>query len=302
MNGTKKLFGWRGPVEARQAWDRIGHRFEPFRIVGRRGEIKRKTAWDAWALAGWDINKSVLVRQDTGDCVSFGAAIATMSVLIEEIIVNKEFGKIRVPFPPYLYGISRVMPEGGNGRLRGDAGSLGSWMADTIVKYGVLPEDHPGVPKYSGKLADKWGDAKSPWEKFVDFADDHRIRKAARLTTVDDLAEAVSNGYYATIASNKGYAMQLKDEKGKSWYVGSDVWPHQMSILAVDVEPELCFYRRNQWGENAHGDQLDGPRGGGWVKAKELAKELRNSGTECFAYSQFEDFYAEEDKPWGYLG
>ncbi len=149
---------------------------------------------------------------------------------------------------------------------------------------------------YSAAVAKSWGGQKGPWQQFVGEADDHLIRTVAPIDNTVALAQAVTNGYYVTIASMRGYSMQLKNEHGKSWFVGQDTWPHQMSIIAVDTVPELCFYRRNQWG-NAHGKQLDGPDGGGWVRATELEPELRNGDTECFAYSQFDGFPSDAKKP-----
>jgi hypothetical protein len=152
------------------------------------------------------------------------------------------------------------------------------------------------VPGYSGAVAKSWGSSKTAWSQFIDEADDHCIKTIAPINNSNDLACAITNGYYVTIASTRGYAMDLKDDKGKSWFVGRDTWPHQMSIIAVDTEPELCFYRRNQWA-NAHGPQLDGPAGGGWVRAEDLEAELRDDGTECFAFSQFDGFPSEATKP-----
>lgn len=234
------------------------------------------------------------------NCVSFGAAIAVAAVAAHEIVRLGDFEQFKVPFAPYLYGISRLTPEGGNGRLGGSDGSLGSWMADTIVKYGVLRDDFEGVPRYSGRVAKQWGTRRNAWDGFVGEADDHPIKSAARIRSVTDLAQAVANGYYCTIASMRGYDMQLKNDRGKSWFKGRDTWPHQMSIIAVDTEPELCFYRRNQWG-TAHGQQLDGPDGGGWVTADSLEKEIADSGTECFAMSNFIGFPSKAEKPRNYF-
>lgn len=293
MNGKRK-FGWLGPEAAREAWPTVADHFRPFRLYGA-SEVKRICAWDSWNQLGFDINQSILYEQLIGDCVSFGAAIAVAAVMAHEVVRLQEPERFEVPFPPYLYGISRVMPEGGNGRLSGD-GSLGSWMAATIKKYGVLRANFTGVPDYSAGVARSWGSGKGSWQKFIDEADDHLINAVAPINNTEDLANAVSNGYFVTIASMRGYSMALKNEKGKSWFVGSDSWPHQMSIIAVDTEPELCFYRRNSWA-NAHGKQLDGPDGGGWVKATSLEAELRDGDTECFAFSRFDGFPAEIVKP-----
>lgn len=296
MATVNPTFGWLGPVEAQRAWQQVGDQFPAFQMFGPKKALQRTCAWDQWGPVGFDINKSILVRQETGDCVSFGAAIATICVMIDEIVRLGEAERLRVPFPPYMYGTSRLMPEGGNGRLRG-AGSLGSWMANVIVKYGVLPADHDGVPKYSGRTADQWGNSKSAFQQFVRFASDFTIRTAARIRTIEQLADAVNNHYYVTIASNRGYSMRLKDDRGKSWFVGNDTWPHQMSVLACDIQPELCFYRRQQWGEMAHGPQLDGPNGGGWCTADSLRREVESEDTEVYAYSGLNGFPSDEQKP-----
>ena len=292
-------FGWIGPFAAASEWDLRFGRFPQFRIYGD-SEVKRTCAWDNWAKLGWDINKSQLFKQEIGDCVSFGAAICIAAVAAHEIVRNGEFEQFKVPFAPYLYGIGRLMPEGGNGRLGSSDGSLGSWMAETVVKYGVLRDDYQGVPEYSGSVAKQWGTKKSALEPFLPEGEQHLIKTAARIRSIEDLAQAITNGYYCTIASNRGYNMQLRDDRGKSWFTGRDTWPHQMSLIAVDTEPELCFYRRNQWG-TAHGRQLDGPDGGGWITAESLEPEIKASGTECFAYSTFIGFPSEQEKPRNYF-
>lgn len=293
-----KKFGWLGPAAAVYEYERLQSRFGQFRIFGQT-QRRRTCAWDNWQKLGWDINQSTLYGQDTGDCVSFGAAIVVAAVAAHEIVRLGQPEKFEVPFPPYLYGISRMMPEGGNGRLRGD-GSLGSWMADTIVQYGVLRENYPGVPQYSGDLADRWGRNSREFEKFFPEGRQRLIKTAAPLHNVEDVIDAVCNGYYVTIASMRGYAMKLKNEKGKSWYTGKDTWPHQMSFIAYDEDPEPCLYRRNQW-RNAHGEQLDGPAGGGWVRAADVAKEIASSESEVYAYSNFIGFPAEREKPLDYF-
>lgn len=227
--------------------------------------------------------------------MSFGGAIALTATLAYEIVRLGEAERFKIPYPPYLYGISRLQPEGGNGRLRGD-GSLGSWLANTIVKYGVLRADYEAVPDYSGGVAKDWGASKQPWRGFIDEADNHLLRRAARLQSVDQIIDAICNGYYATIASMRGYEMQLAQRDGKSWFQGTDSWPHQMSFLAFDDKPVPCLYRRNQWG-NAHGTQLDGPDGGGWVTCDSLTREVESEDTEVFAYSMFDGWPSDENKP-----
>jgi len=234
------------------------------------------------------------------NCVSFGAAIAIAAVAAWEIVRCRQIEGFKVPFPPWLYGISRLMPEGGNGRLGREAGSLGVWMADTVVKYGVLRRDYQGVPAYSGTVADGWGYSKSNLSPFFTESAEHLIKRTARLRDVQSIVDAVCNGYFVTIASMRGYSMALKDDRGKSWFQGTDQWPHQMSFLSFDTQPEWCLYRRNQWGR-AHGKQLDGPDGGGWVTCESLEREVASSDTEVFAYSLFDGWPSERAKPENYF-
>lgn len=291
-------FGWLGPAAAQYEWERMQSHFGTFRIYGAT-ERKRTCAWDNWEKLGFDINRSTLAKQEIGDCVSFGAAIVVAAVAAHEIVRMGDLEKFHVPFPPYLYGIGRCMPEGGNGRLSGD-GSLGSWMADTIVKYGVLREDYQGVPKYSGGVAKQWGGSRRAFEQFLPEGTQHLIKTAAPINSVEDVIDAVCNGYYVTIASMRGYSMQLRDDRGKSWFTGSDQWPHQMSFVAYDPDPEPSLYRRNQWG-TAHGKQLDGPDGGGWVRCADVEREIASSESEVFAYSNFIGFPSEREKPLDYF-
>lgn len=232
------------------------------------------------------------------NCVSWGAANAIMGTMAYEIVRLGDLEEFKRVFQPYLYAIGRLTPEGGNGRLGNQDGSLGSWQAAAVEKYGVLRSDFEGVPAYSGRVAKEWGTQKNGvWRKFIDEADNHLIKASARISSAAELKDAICNGYFCSIASNKGWSMRLRDSQGKSWFQGRDTWPHQMAIMAFDVQPMDCFYMKNQWGINAHGPQLDGPQGGGWRTADEIDSDLRNPGTECFAFSQFNGFPSNEEKP-----
>lgn len=288
-------FGWAGVREMREAWDAMHGLFPKFALRGAKAEKKRTVAWDAWKEIGFDINKSILFQQEIGDCVSFGGAIGVVAVAAHEIKRLGEFERFHVAFPPYLYWHSRQTPEGGNGRIRGD-GSLGIWLANSIQKYGVLRADYEGCPKYSGSVAKSWGSSRQLDSKLMAEGSQHLIRSAARLNSAEEVRDAVCNGHYCTIASNRGFSMRLLDDRGKSWFQGSDTWPHQMSVIGFDVEPEDCFYIRNQWG-TAHGNQLDGPPGGAWIRIADFDRWVSNPETECFALSMFDGFPTEEEKP-----
>ena len=111
----------------------------------------------------------------------------------------------RPVFPPYLYATGRVLA--GGGRLRGRAGSLGSWQAAAVMAHGVLRSDADGVPAYSAAVADAWGDGQD-FRDFMKFAADHPVAAAARVRTWEEVAAAVANGSPVTVASDCGFTMK----------------------------------------------------------------------------------------------
>lgn len=285
----KKSFGWLGPQAARRAWDAFADQFPAFEIQGAATSTagKRACLWEAMQRVTGDYLPNI--RQEIGDCVSWGARNAVDHTAAVEIALG-EREQFRASFPPYFYGISRV--QVGGGKLGNSDGSLGVWAADGVRRYGVLAADQPDVPDYSGRVAKEWG-YRGPPSAMIELARPHPFRTTARIRSYAELRDALANGYACTIASLRGYAMRLRDEHGKSWFVGRDTWPHQMALVAVDDDPARpAAYRLNSWGPDAHGPQLDGPPGGGWCHAEELDRELRDDGCECFAFSGFEGFPA----------
>lgn len=285
--------GWLPTSDAEM--DRIAKEFfVPFAIRGAV-ERKRTTAWEVLEAVG-QTDQFWRFYQETGDCVSFGSVKAKMAVEAYEIVRLGQPEKYRPLFPPYDYAVSRCAPEGGNNRLRNrGAGSMGAWIASTI-RYGVLRADHPDCPKYSGALADQWGNDRGDWRRFIDIADDNQFKVMARIENADQLADAICSGYFCTIAGNRQYPQTLTIRNGKGWYSGGRRYPHQTSYLAFDTDPEPCFYDSNQWPGHA-GNQPDGPDGGGWRSWDYVDRELRSGAVECFAASQFDGFPSDEQKP-----
>lgn len=283
------VFGWIPPserdVETQRSHESIVSSWPEFQLIGT-AERKRLVFWDhEKALLGkWLPNQA----QQIGDCVSWGAKHVVDRLAIFEIAQLGQWEKFRPSFAPYFYGISRV--QIGGGRIRGD-GSLGSWAAEGVMKYGVLAADEPGVPEYSGSVARKWGSSGPP-DEFVSIARKNLVKEAVRLKNADQAADAICGGFPITIAGSRGYSMRLKDRAGKSWFVGRDTWNHQMWLAGFDTDPEPCFYRGNNWGPDAHGPQLDGPPGGGWITMEELDKEMRSSDSEVYSFTHLDGFKA----------
>lgn len=306
-----ELNGWEGgrnPQLVKSAFNLLAGEFKTFRIAGQtRATTGRKTFLSdcVRAVLGKDVS---IGPQETGDCVSWGAKHATEILTCTQIVglaakqgdikAMKDFiatarAKWRPVFAPYYYGTGRVYE--GRGQLRGQAGSLGSWMFAAAKKYGTLFEDLAGVPKYSGQIANLWGDDKATLDKWRDKAGDYVIKAGGQITSWDDLCGAVHNGYPVTTASSYGYSM----EPGRDgFHIQNTRWDHQMLFFGVDEtwdEPYALVY--NQWGD-VHGHlkdfQTGEPLPEGILRIRRADAEKHLNRGECFVYSGFEAYPEQE--------
>lgn len=233
-------------------------------------------------------------RQETGDCVGMGAANAGIYLQAVQIALNGAPFEFKPLFQPWIYGVSRTAPDLGDGKLGRSAGSVGSWAAGAVQKYGVLAATTPGVPKYSGRVADDWG-FKGPPEKFYDAASQFKIRTIAQVRSYEDVRDALANGYPVTVASNQGFAMEGKPYDGKLWGVPRGHWAHQMCFIAVDDLAKApngargAVYCLNSWGAAAHGEPVDdAPPGGFWVDRRTVDRMVAQN--DSWAFSNFDGF------------
>ena len=222
-------------------------------------------------------------------CVSFGAKNAVEYLMATEKLMKGDNEKFEFVFPPYLYGTGRVLI--GRGQLNGEDGSLGSWMADAVIKYGVLRSNFDGLPKYAGSIAKKWGDTPGPDKKFIEEGTKHPVKSAAKIKSWDQLVEAIVNGYPCTTASDVGYEMEPESD---GFHSQTDNWGHQMCFIGVDdraKDPYAIIV--NSWGD-AHGHLKDFDTGDNLpigvlrVRKKDAEKHIRAG--ETFAYSNFDGF------------
>ncbi len=279
-------FGWAGADVAAEAYEALESEFPKFFIANQ------VNATDGKRVVLWDYAQKVLgshiptFYQEVGDCVSQGASNAVEYLQTVEIARLKDPERYRPVFQPYIYGVSRVFI--GKGRIRGD-GSVGVWAAQGVREYGVLASDEPGVPEYSGEVARSWGRSGPP-DKFVAIGKKHLIQTIAKVTTYEQVRDAIVNGYPVTVASNRGFRMNGIADKGKLWGSPYGQWAHQMCIIGVDDDKARpgC-YIINSWGPNAHGKPVDdAPPGGFWVDADVITSMVKQG--DSFAYSQFDGF------------
>lgn len=286
--------GWAGPVEAEKAWEEIGEQFAPFFLAGQTEASDGKIfkAWEVLEKNGYDLPQKI--RQQTGDCVAMSTADTLNLKQILDIITGDHNEEYHPIFAPYHYGTGRVIV--GKGRLKGGAGSVGSWNALATVKYGLLRADLEGVPEYSGSVSNAWGDAKRHWSQWMDDAAPYTVTATARITEWRQLVDAVSNGFLCTTAS--GYGYQMKPDRDGFHRRGRG-WSHQMGVWGIaDNKREAWVAVSNQWGD-CHGRVTD-ETGATWppgmlrIRREDFERHLRNG--ECIAYTGINGFEARSDK------
>ena len=311
--------GWLGARAEREAWedarecdelsiicssanDAQRHYYE---FSERVSHIRARKAMYVGRPFTWDMERKLFATgrlpyelipthsQDTGNCVAAGLAGTGMKLQVLEIALAGQEEKFREWYVPWIYAVSRNQIGGG---LRG-GGSLGVWGARAVNEYGVLFCDDEGVPKYSG-YSDKWGSSRnvrSPeYQKFFQVAEDNKV-ETVRATSVDEMVELMDAGYLLTIASAQGFeksdgSAYVVEHKGLAVYRPRGSWMHQMHITDMRREPELMFYRMNQWGPKFPGyfEMQDETPGGAWNLASDLEDELRSGDAEVYGYCNFQ--------------
>jgi hypothetical protein len=157
-------------------------------------------------------------RQTTSDCVSHGSRNACDITRAVEIDVKGE----REAW------IARGATEAIYGARGGSfAGMSCARAAEFVTKIGgiLVRQNYPGIidlSKYNGSLGDRWGGRGLP-DKVLDLSNDHQIKTASLIRTVEEARDALANGYGLAVCSNYGFS-NIRDKKGFAKQSGS--WAH----------------------------------------------------------------------------
>jgi hypothetical protein len=190
-----------------------------------------------------------------------------------------------------IYALSRV--EVGKGRLGGGDGSIGSWAAEAVQKWGTLRRMKyltVDLSTYSGSRAKAWGMPRAGLpDELEPLAREHPVQAASLVTSYEQARDAIANGYPVAVCSNQGFT-ESRDAEGFARASGS--WAHCMAFLAVDDNAKrpglLC---QNSWGP----DWIRGPvrhnqpPGSFWVDAA-TANRMLSRDPDSFAVSGFVGF------------
>lgn len=271
----------------------VAQSLPPFQIFGADGEDnsrKNVRLWDdVIAERGEHLPN---VPQQIGDCVSFGTAHAINYLQYVQMRRGPPDEEFHAAFPPYIYGVSRVIIGREHGSHFTGDGSVGAYAAEGAQKCGVLPEDHSQCPPYDGATARAWGRTGPPkWA--LEAAAKFKVQTVAQMQTWDDVRDAVCNGYPVTICSDFG-TKTIRPQDGRMVARHDASWGHCMCIIGYDGSgPREYFYVLNSWGPDAHPKPLQGePPGGFWIDRKTLEYIVRSG--DCWAFSAFDGFPAQE--------
>ena len=233
-------------------------------------------------------------RQTTGDCVSHATRNACDISRAVEIDVKKEReGWIARGATEAIYG---ARGHGGQGMSCARAATFVTQTGGILVR-----KNYPGgadFSKYNGNLGAGWGGRGLP-DKVIDLANDHQIKTASLIRTVEEARDAISNGYSISVCSNVGFSNK-RDKKGIAKRSGS--WAHAMAWIACDdTGSEPLFLVQNSWGkwnDGGHPDWGPIPEGSFLIAADVAADMLAQNGS--YAFSEFDGFPVQKLPDYGF--
>jgi hypothetical protein len=156
-------------------------------------------------------------RQTTGDCVSHGTRNACDVTRAVEIDVHNEREDWTARgATEAIYGYRGFS---GQGMSCARAAEFVSKVGGIVVRknYGFVD-----FSKYNGNLGAGWGGRGLP-DKVLDLSNDHQIKTASLIRTVEEARDALANGYGLAVCSSYGFS-NTRDKKGFAKVSGS--WAH----------------------------------------------------------------------------
>jgi hypothetical protein len=233
-------------------------------------------------------------RQTTGDCVSHATRNACDISRAVEIDLHKHRkGWIARGATEAIYGA----------RGHGGQGMSCARAATFVTKTGgiLVRKNYSGVAdfsKYNGTLGAGWGGRGLP-DKVIDLANDHQIKTASLIRTVEEARDAIANGYAISVCSNVGFSNK-RDKKGVARVSGS--WAHAMAWIACDdTGNEPLFLIQNSWGkwnDGGHPDWGPIPDGSFLITSDVAANMLSQNGS--YAFSEFDGFPLQKLPDYGF--
>ena len=230
--------------------------------------------------------------QRIGSCVGWGWALSCDILAACDIHLRAEHevygGRV---LEASVYAFSRV-EVAGKRNLGGD-GSYGGAAAKAVTKYGTLHYhiDYAGkrFTDNSGTREKEWGRDGVP-DELEPFAAKHKVSAVALVTSFEDAAKAIQNGYPVAVCSMRGFSMTLRDG---GYLTPMGTWAHCMMFAGVKWNPRPALLCVNSWADCYDGDvdpalPTQFQKSAGWVDADTCTDML--SGEDSFALSGYSGF------------
>ena len=230
--------------------------------------------------------------QKIGSCVGWGWALSCDILAACDILLRNEpetyGGRV---LEASVYGFSRVEVRGQ--KNYGGDGSYGGAAAKAVTKYGTL---HYGQTYNGQQFNDNSGTREKEWgrdgvpDSLEKFAAEHKVQSVALVTSFEDTAKSLQNGYPVALCSGMGFSMTLRD--GYMTPMGS--WAHCQMAAGVRWNPEPAILVVNSWGDCYQGTvdknlPAQFQRSAGWVKAKDFTRMI-GPGEDSFALAGYSGF------------
>lgn len=230
----------------------------------------------------WQVHQKITGRASeeknqnpVGSCVGFGFTTAYERALVCAIAAGQPFDFTKFS-EESIYAISRVIV--GQGRLRGDDGSVGGWAAKGLTDYGLLPEgtyDGQDWAAYNPSRCRQVGD-RGLSAPLMRECEKYKAGAAANLKTWSDVKRAISAGHGVAVCSIQGFTAQ-RDANGVCRPSGR--WGHCMCLdgYHTDTNGKEYGHFDNSWDGVYHRGPVGwgNPSGTGfWAEASVISRML----------------------------
>ena len=243
------------------------------------------------------------INQGIGDCVSHGFELgASILMAIQTIKQRRKWGGVAAS--EAIYGGSRVEARGVKSGGYSD-GSYGGAAAKWVQEWGVVlradyssetGDSEHDLRDYDSAKAKSWGNygcgGKADKDALDNVARQHPVKTTSLVTTFEEAAAAISNGYPVPVCSNQGFA-KTRDADGFCRASGS--WAHCMNFCGVRYGSKPGLLCANSWGRSNSGPKFPATMPDAiaqctfWVHP-ETVNSMLGKWKDSFALSQFEGF------------
>lgn len=245
--------------------------------------------------------------QQIGSCVGWGFSLGADILSSTEIVVHGEPeewpGRV---LEAGTYAFSRCEARGVKNAGYSD-GSYGAAAAKALLNFGTLHygRDYNGrtFTRYSSSLEKSWGATGVP-DDLEPFAKKHRIKTASLVTTFEEAAAAIANGFPVAVCSNRGFDWNTRDKDGFCRPAGSAAHCMLFAGVRFDRPGLLCV---NSWGDylKSAGPMwpADAPasirNSAFWIDAKVAEKDML-AAEDSFALSGYDGFPSRKLESFGF--